>query len=1084
MTCSRIGLLMSLVIGIVVSAAVVLAPACAFAAGPGVAWQVTQVSRPTNLIPGSSNSSKEGSAPELDLIIRDVGAAVSEGGVTITDTLPSGLTPTEAGFKYKPSVGQGLPNAEQGPCTLAGQEVTCVISKTIFAGSTVRIFVAVAVDAGLTGEVAGEVRVEGGGVAMTSHPPTTIAAAQAPFSFLDPPGVFAGVSDQAGGIPSAGSHPYLLQFNLDIATDTDLIPGTYEPSGDLRRVALELPQGLVLNPTAVETCPLQILTTAGAGEPPRECPPAAQIGEATVSFAGLPYGVVPLYELVPPPGAPAAFGFSLEGLTVVVQGGLLGNFHLTGGSSELLKKFRVSDIGLNFWGVPYDASHNFARNGGEVGGPENCNEVGGCHIEAPAVPLVTMPTSCNESTTARATAESWSGQKIEKTVPLMNRELHAIQIAGCSELSFRPTISSQATTVSAESPSGLDFSIHQPQEESPEGRATAALKDATVTLPEGMSLNPAAANGLAACSEEQMGYAPEEGKIRFATTPQICPDAAKVGTLSVHTPLLDEDQPGAIYVAKPFDNPFGSLLAIYLAVEDETTGIVAKLAGKVTPNPVTGQLQATFAENPELPLEDIDLHFFPGARGVLTTPLTCGPQTTTSTLTPWSTPEGADAHPSDSFGISTGCSPSEAAAPKTTTFTAGTQSPISGAYSPFVLRLSRPDGSQHITGIETTLPEGLLGKLAGVAYCPEVGIARAISRERPEMGKAEQAEPSCPASSEVGTVQVTAGSGSAPIPVSGHAYLAGPYKGAPLSLVVIVPAVAGPFDLGTVVDRVALNVDEYTARIHAVADPLPTIREGIPLNARSIELRLDRPSFTLNPTSCEAMAIEGTATTQAGQSEPLSNRFQVGECGRLKFKPNLSLKLSGATGRTGHPALKATVTYPNKGTYANIARAQVSLPHAEFLHQAAIADACTKPLLAARACPKKSIYGKARAWSPLLDKPLEGPVYLVGGYGYKLPAMVAELNGQIRFLLVGKIDTGKSGGIRNTFEVVPDAPVSRFVLQIRGGKHGLLENSEDLCEKPRKAGVAFTAQNGRSLRLTPRISNNCGGGSKAKKGSK
>jgi hypothetical protein len=421
-------------------------------------------------------------------------------------------------------------------------------------------------------------------------------------------------------------------------------------------------------------------------------------------------------------------------------------------------------------------------------------------------------------------------------------------------------------------------------------------------------------------------------------------------------------------------------------------------------------------------------------------------------------------------------------------FTAGAESPLAGAYSPFVFRLGRKDGTQHITGVEATLPEGVLGKLAGISYCPEAGISQAIGREAPERGKEEIASPSCPSSSEVGTVNVTAGSGISPVPVSGHVYLAGPYKGAPLSFVVIVPAVTGPFDLGTVVDRIALHVGEYDARIHAVADPLPTIRDGIPLDVRSIEVRLNRPNFTLNPTSCEVKAIEGVASTQAGQSVALQNRFQVGECGRLAFKPKISLALSGATGRTGHPALKATVTYPSKGEYANIARAQVSLPHAEFLHQAAIADACTKPVLEAHACPAKTQYGKVRVWTPLLEKPLEGPVYLVGGYGYKLPAMVTELNGQIRVLLVGKVDTGKSGGIRNTFESVPDAPLQKFVLQLHGGKHGLLENSENLCEKPRKAGASFTAQNGKTLKLTPKISNSCKskskGGSKGKKGAK
>jgi hypothetical protein len=274
---------------------------------------------------------------------------------------------------------------------------------------------------------------------------------------------------------------------------------------------------------------------------------------------------------------------------------------------------------------------------------------------------------------------------------------------------------------------------------------------------------------------------------------------------------------------------------------------------------------------------------------------------------------------------------------------------------------------------------------------------------------------------------------------------------------------------------VALDVGEYDARIHAVADPLPTIREGIPLDVRSIELRLDRPSFTLNPTSCEAMQVEGSVSTQAGQTQALSNRFQVGECGRLAFRPKLRIGLKGATGRTGHPALTATVTYPSHGTYANIARAQVNLPHSEFLDQGDIGKACTKVLLAQRACPAKSIYGRVEAWTPLLAEPLEGPVYLVGGYGYKLPALVAELNGQIRVLLVGKVDTGKNRGIRNTFEAVPDAPVERFVLRLKGGrKYGLLENSEDLCRRPQKAGAVFRAQNGKVVQLKARISNSCG----------
>ena len=262
-------------------------------------------------------------------------------------------------------------------------------------------------------------------------------------------------------------------------------------------------------------------------------------------------------------------------------------------------------------------------------------------------------------------------------------------------------------------------------------------------------------------------------------------------------------------------------------------------------------------------------------------------------------------------------------------------------------------------------------------------------------------------------------------------------------MAIVTPAVAGPFDLGDVVTRVALNVEPFSARIHAISDPLPTILQGIPLDVRSITLNLSRPGFTLNPTSCEPMALTGTATSTTGADASLSSRFQVGNCGSLRFKPKLKLSLKGPTKRAGHPALKAVVTYPSKGAYANIARAQVGLPHSEFLDQNNLNLVCTQALLLAGNCPAKSIYGHAKAWTPLLDKPLEGPVYLGVGFGYKLPALVADLNGQVRILLKGKVDTTKHHGTRNTFEAVPDATAGLEIRpEMKGGKkYGLLENS-------------------------------------------
>jgi hypothetical protein len=1082
----------------------IVAVVCAFAvptlgaagsatAAPATAWQIKQGADPTVLSPGTTN------VAQYHARITNVGGEAAPAGVTVTDTVSAGATPVVGAGNLLGGPRAALPVHVGGekslfPCVIAGQTVTCEIkTRSVLPGEQIDVFVPLEVEGEKEpGEFPTDVfnTVE---VSSVGAPPAKSVLRSErgdetpPFAFLEGPlGLSGSAFDEAGATPASGAHPFDVELSASVPTvvgDSGL--RAREP---LRRLRLSMPAGLVANPLAAkERCTLAELQEAVAEVPIAACPPASQVGTVHFSILRvLENATVPLIDMVPPPGVPAEVAFVINGTIAHIRGGLASNFHVTAGADEITAKFPIASFKVDLWGIPSDPRHDRQRGGAGI--EHQCGE-GGCKIEPSPAPFLTMPTSCGEPMGLGGAAGGWLGASTSGSELIEDLEGNTIVPTGCNQLAFEPTIQSLATTNQAESPSGLDFSLHQPQEQSLEGRSTAALKSATVTLPEGMSLNPAAANGLSACTEQQMGYAPqlEPGKVLFETTPQTCPSSAKVGTVTARTPLLESPLPGAVYVAKPFDNPFHSLLAIYLAIEDEETGIVAKLAGKVESDPTTGQLTTTFAENPQLPLEDIELHLFNGASGVLTTPLTCGDKTTISTLTPWSTPEGADAHPTSTFQTTGGCYGSEGAAPKAFSFSAGTVSPLAGAYSPFVLRLARPDGSQHITSIETTLPEGLLGKLAGVTYCPESGIAQARSREHPEKGKDEQQDPSCPASSEVGTVNVTAGSGIAPIPVSGHAYLAGPYKGAPFSLVVVVPAVAGPFDLGTVVDRAAVYVGEYDGRARAVADPFPTIREGIPLDARSIEIKLDRPSFTLNPTSCEVKAIEGAVTTQAGQTAALNNRFQVGECGHLGFKPKLAISLKGGTKRAALPALKATVTYPKGSKYANTARVQVSLPHSEFLEQNNIGQACTKPVLEARACPASSTYGKVKAWTPLLEKPLEGPLYLVGGYGYKLPALVAELNGQVRFLSVAKVDTGKNHGIRTTFETVPDAPLEKVVIELKGGKkYGLLINSENICKKKQVANASFTAQNGKKVNLTPVISNSCKGkkGGKGAKGGK
>jgi hypothetical protein len=1087
-----------LVISLFLVVGTLVVPTTAGAAGVP-AWSIEAIPYPTNLEPGAS-----GGLGTVGYVVlaRNIGGAPTSGTFTIVDRLPAAVKPS-ATLPPTGSYGHFMGSASQAPelvCNVVGRTVTCTGSTpSIEPGGQAHLQIPIDVEPTAGSRVVVDrASVSGGGASGTAETvqPTTISPEPAPFGFPEGPiGAFGATTDEAGNtVTQAGARPY-EQIIAAATFPTIPRPGfgqLLSAGGGVRDVVAKLQPGTVVNPaaTSVRCIESQLESIS--------CPDASQVGTiiAAINFAnGVGTTQLPLYNMVPPPGYPAELGFEVaEGVYAHLLGRVSsdGSFTLSASANDLVAKVNIAGEIPILWGDPSDASHDAQRGRCKyLTSPE-----GLCPVERTHVPFVTLPSSCGGPLTTSLEADSWLEPGNFITNEYESTDLRTgepVGITGCSQLAFEPTIESQATTSVSDSPSGLDFDLHQSQHEAASELSTANLKDVAVTLPPGLVLNPSAGSGLEGCSTSQIGLATAIGAspIRFAETPPTCPNASKIGTVEVTSPLLKDDQavrqplvlPGSVYLAKPFDNPFGTLLGIYVVVQDPETGILAKLPGRVEADPITGQLSTVFRESPQLPLSDIRLHLFGGARASLTSPLTCGTHTTTSTLTPWSTPEGLDATPSDSFQTTAGCYASEAAAPKAVSFTAGTASPLSGSYSPFVLRLARPDGSQHITGIDTTLPEGLLGKVAGVPYCPESAIAQAKSREATEKGKEETASPSCPQASEVGTVQVTAGSGSSPIVVSGHAYLAGPYEGAPLSLVVIVPAVAGPFDLGTVVTRVALNVGEYDARIHAVADPLPTVRDGIPLDVRSIELKLDRPSFTLNPTSCEAMQIEGSVSTQAGQAAPLSNRFQVGECGRLAFKPKLAISLKGPTKRTGHPALKAVVTYPKQGEYANIARAQVSLPHSEFLDQGNIGKSCTKPVLAAHACPAKSIYGKAKAWSPLLEKPLEGPVYLVGGYGYKLPAMVAELDGQIRVLLVGKVDTGKNHGIRNTFEAVPDAPVERFVLELKGGKkYGLLENSEDVCKKTQKAGVSFRAQNGKVLDLSTRIANSCKKAKSKKKG--
>jgi hypothetical protein len=911
-------------------------------------------------------------------------------------------------------------------------------------------------------------------------------------------------TDQSGSIVTqAGSHPFAMTTTFTVNTEARPGGGVQVPA-EFKDLEVSQIPGFVGNPTAVPPCQAsdfltRVFNSEGKNIP--NCPDDSAIGVILVEITNVK-GLSPfwssVYNLEAPPGKAAKIGLWADGVPVTLELGVSEKppYEIIGGPQSVSQVLEIVATKLILWGVPADPVHDPIRGKCAGGAGAEPTSLGNCPSDVPVKPFLTLPRSCGAPAATSYALDSWQnpGARLPDHTPDLadpNWVTGSVGMeaqTGCADLVFNPDFKTRPTEAAAESPTGLDadLDVSDPGLTEPDGIAGSDIEKAVVTLPAGITTNPSVAAGLMTCNLPQY----EEERLGGSGG---CPEASKIGTVEVESPLLEVAGGGAlrtlhgrIYVAKQRENPFDSLLAIYMVIEEPELGIFIKIPGHVEPDAATGQLTTTFADLPQLPFSHFHLHFRAGRRAPLVTPATCGTYSAEAALYPYANP-GQPVHITPTFTISAGanggpCAANVAELPNTPSFSAGSVDQTAGAFSPFVLRLGREDGSQQLRRITTTLPPGLLAKLAGIPYCSEGGIAQAAGRTGEGQGALERSSPSCPQASEVGTVTVAAGAGPEPLYVSGHAYLAGPYDGAPLSLEIVTPAIAGPFDLGVVAVRTALRVDPITSQVTAISDPIPTILHGLPLDVRSVAIDMRRPHFTLNPTNCEPMALGASVTTTVGQTAVLGNRYQVANCGALKFKPKLKISLKGSTKHTGHPALKAVVTYPRQGAYANIARAQVNLPHSEFLDQGNLNKTCTKPVLLAGNCPKSTVYGKVKAWTPLLDKPLQGKVYLVGGFGFKLPALVAELNGQIRVLLVGKVDSGKNKGIRNTFELVPDAPVERFVLEMKGGKkYGLLENSENLCERQQRGIARFRAQNGRVLQWKPKIANGCKKGKKAHK---
>jgi hypothetical protein len=909
-----------------------------------------------------------------------------------------------------------------------------------------------------------------------------VSGAQA-FGFLPGPEGFKAEALSEGGVPAtqAGSHPTALKLGVGFKA------GANFSEADVKDLSLQLPPGLIENPSAVGACSQAAFHTprnspfeeSKSGE---DCPDRSQVGIATLttSQAGGEVRSFGIFNLEAPPGAPSELGFSPYGSPItfipeVRQAG--GEYGLTLESKNITQLFDTKRLELTIWGTPFSLLHD-AQRGNCLKESEPSFGWAKCSIGPPktnpATAYLTLPTSCEGPLGFNALATSWQGGESATT----STTAHVLE--GCSSLAFNPQPAGRLSDPRASSPSGYEFEIAQDTSGilDPTRLAPSAVRKAVVQLPEGVTINPSVGAGLGVCAPAQY-----EAETPSSLPGAGCPNESKIGDFRVKSPLFAEAVEGSLFLASPFANPFDSLIAVYLVAKAPERGILVKVAGNLQANPNTGRLTATFDKLPQLPYSSLVVHFREGQRSPLASPSACGTVNTAVDLTAWrdaTLVRHTDSPAQITAGVGGGPCPS-GTPPFAPTALAGSINSNAGSYSPFYLRLARTDVEQEITHYSAQLPPGLLGKIAGIPYCPEAAIAAAKGRS----GVAELAHPDCPAASLIGHTYSGYGLGSVLSYAPGNLYLAGPYHGSAFSVVAVDSALVGPFDLGVIVVRSAIKVNPQSAQVSIDSqgsDPIPHIVDGIPIHLRDVRVYIDRPNFALNPTSCNRFSVASTLNgSGAAFSDPADDstanaiyNYQAFNCVSLGFKPRIALRLKGGTKRADKPSLRVTYT-PRPGD-ANLSSAQVTLPPSLFLAQNHIKTVCTNAQFAREACPAGSIYGTAAVFTPLLAEPLRGNVYLRSSANL-LPDLVFALRGQgLHVDVAGKIDA-VNGGLRGSFSALPDAPITKFTLKLRGGKRSIIEVAANLCTEAQVAKARFTGQSNQGLVSHPVLKAQC----KAKK---
>jgi hypothetical protein len=1021
------------------------------AATPAPGFTIDSFATPTNFSPSDNSgcsATVSQTGPLCDsyrLIATNAGSVPTDGStVTLADALPQGLKVQKISFFWS-----GESAVDKGPSDCTAVPLQCEFSGVVLPDQTLQMIVYLTVQ-GASGPVTNVASVSGGGTLNAS---TTVSSKVGglPPSF-GPSNVSVDVTGP-DGLPDtqAGDHPYELTTRIALNSEFRILPESSTASvgdtsiDDVKDVVIDLPLGFLASAVATPQCTFAQLSSRSE-KSEGGCPLDTVVGHILTEPQAGDSVNGPIYNMVPEHGVPAEFAFvdAIAGshvLYVSVVPSTAG--YVLRLTAPDLPQVTLTNLLVTIFGDPA------AKDGGG---------------NTPLA-LLTNPSDCSgQPLLMRVHMDSWQnpgGYDADGTPDFNDPGWVSVTsqsppVTGCNLLQFTPELHAQPTTSVADSPSGLELELKSPQTEAVDANATPPLERAVVTLPEGFTVDPSAGDGLQACSIAQIGWL--GGTLEnFDAAPPQCPESSKVGSLELTTPMFAGVLTGALYLAAPDENPFGSVLAAYAVVDDPVTGVRLKIAGELQADPHTGRLTVVLAETPQLAFSDLKLRFFDGPRALLATPESCGTFTTTSDLTPWSAPDsGPDASPFDSFAITSGCISGFAPV-----FTAGSTTLQAGAFTPFVVSLSRQDTDQEFAGLTVRTPPGVLATISKVPLCTE-----------PQAQRGE-----CPQASTVGHATVALGPGPYPayVPQTGGPaapiYLTGPYGGAPFGLSIVVPAVLGPFNLGTVVVRASIAIDPVTAALTISTSGLPTILQGIPLRIRRIDLALDRKGFILNPTNCNALAVNGTILSTQKASAAVANHFQLANCRTLKFSPKPSALTYGNGEFAGHGASLHVVITTAPGQ-ANMRSLKLDLPQRLPARLETIQKACPEAVFKRNpaACPKASVIGSATVATPVLGEALRGPAILVSHGGKAFPDMVLVLQAQgVRIDLTGALFVDERNITSTAFRTIPDVPIRRLDLVLPEGKSSVLAASASLCAKPLHILTAITGQNGARVKPTVKV---------------